>query len=294
MSQSLLELSVDQGTACVVAMDEIKFLRFGENEITSIGTANLNGCSAVMIISAFGAILGHIAPLPDDHFNRLTAGNDHARSKMDLLESLYTAKKRHFPTGSNSWVVCAMFEGEVGLPEQQKIFEDTLLNLDLPYTFRTYTATATRNRQGTTTGQGTVFIQSNGNSPLVYIEDVLMTAQDLYGENAFENMAQYSSTSRGNAVGYTAQYSLPSGGNSSTSAAGPSTNFPQSSINNTSTQAPYYFVRDKIYYYFANGENTILSERPKNVWVFNENGWSQSSQGQKWRFWDGRSVSYGS
>lgn len=288
---SLLELSVRQGTAYKVAMNEFKFLRFGDNGITSIGTANLNGCSAVMVLSAFGAILGHIAPLPDDHSDRSTAGDDHARSKMDLLRSLYTANKRYFPTGSNGWVFCAIFEGEVGLPDQQKIFQDSLVNLGLPYSFRTYTAAATRHRRGTTAGQGTVFIQSNGKNPLVYIEDVDVTPQESHGENTSEYTVQYSSTPGGTSFGYTTQYSLTSEGNSLTSA-GSSTIASQSSIDDTSTQAPYYFVRGKIYYYFANGKNTPLSERPKNVWVFNENGWSESIEGQKWRIWDGRSVSY--
>jgi hypothetical protein len=167
---------------------------------------------------------------------------------------------------------------EVGLPDQQKILEHTLVNLGLSYSFRTYTAAATRHRCGSTAGQGTVFIQSNGNNPLVYIEDVDVTPQESHRENTPEYTAQYSLTPGGNAFGYTTQYSLTSGGNSSTSAAGSSTITSQSSTDDTSTQAPYYFVRDKRYYYFANRENTPLPERPKNIWVINKNRWSESSK----------------
>jgi hypothetical protein len=85
LSQGLLTQSIAQGTAYEVEMNEIKFLPFGENGLTSIGTANLNGCSAVMVLSNFGAILAHIAPLPDDHGGNPEAGDEHAQSKMDHL-----------------------------------------------------------------------------------------------------------------------------------------------------------------------------------------------------------------
>ncbi|KAG9228139.1 hypothetical protein BJ875DRAFT_342699, partial [Amylocarpus encephaloides] len=155
-----------------VAMNEVKFMRFGENGMTSIGTANLNGCSAVMVLSNYGAILRHIAPLPDNHADNPSAGDEHAQTKMDLLRSLYTLHQQCFPTGSNGWVVCAMFEGEVGLPDQQRIFGNTLTGLGLSCSLQTYKVSATRDRRYTWPGQGTVFIQGAGNNPIVYVEDV--------------------------------------------------------------------------------------------------------------------------
>jgi len=82
MAEGLLSIALQENTAYEVAMDEVKFLAFGQNDLTSIGTANLNGCSAVMIVSICGAILAHIPPRPNAHAQDLEAGDRHAQAKM--------------------------------------------------------------------------------------------------------------------------------------------------------------------------------------------------------------------
>ena len=281
MSQSLLAQSVAQCTAYEVVLNEIAFLPFGAYGLTSIGTANMNGCSAVVVLSKLGAILAHIAPLPHDHVGNPEAGDEHAQSKMDLLKSIYRSNEQYFPPGSAGWVVCAMFEGVVALPDQQRIFQRALSDLNLPCSLKTYTVAATRACSGTSPGHGTVFIQENGNNPRVYIEDVEVTIRDLPG---------------GGASGYTAGYSSRSGSGSSPTSysvapAELSTYAPESTTH-TYSDGPYYHIRDNGNYYYENWAGERLWSRPKNVWIFKETGWADTESSQKWRFWDGKSASY--
>lgn len=284
-------------------MNEIKFLPFGENGFTSIGTANLNGCSAIMILSNFGAILGHIAPLPDNHAGNPAAGDEHAKSKMSLLQSLYTSNQRYFPTGSDGWVVCAMFDGEVALPDQQRIFERVLTDLHLPCSLRTYTVAATRARSEESPGKGTVFISGNGNSPTVYVEDVEVTI----GNPPRGGSSSTTGYGVSSAAPFSHALAVPECGSSPTSCfvapvasstyavvpAGLLSYASQSTTHTSSPDEPYYYVQDRVHYYYANGTSTRLADRPKNVWVLNENGWADTNRQKKWRYWDGRTVSFG-
>jgi hypothetical protein len=56
-------------------------------------------------------------------------------------------------------------------------------------------------------------------------------------------------------------------------------------------EQPYYFVENGKYYYW-NTQNTTQVDRPKNVWVKNEKGWSETNRTQFWRYWDGTNISY--
>lgn len=101
-------------------------------KIPCIGTDGLGSCSVVLIVSAFAAILGHVAPRPDDsNVADVNAGDDHIRTFMGNFVGYYRQCAAYFPTGSNSWVVCAMFRGAVALPHQQKIMEDSLRDAGL-------------------------------------------------------------------------------------------------------------------------------------------------------------------
>ncbi|XMA20332.1 hypothetical protein WAI453_013123 [Rhynchosporium graminicola] len=256
MSQSLLARSIAQRTAYKVVINEVKFLPFGENGLTSIGTANLNGCSAVMVLSNFGAILGHIAPLPDNHAGNPAAGDEHAESKMSLLKSL--------------------------------IFERALTDLHLLCSLQTYIVAVTRARSGVSPAKGTIFISGHGNSPRVYIEDVEVTIRN--HPSGGESLTTSYGSSLAAPLAYTPQ-AVPGYGSSSNSysivPAVAST--PEAS----SSDEPYYYVRDRVYYYHANGVSTRLADPPKNVWVLNENGWADTNRQKMWRYWDGRTTSFG-
>lgn len=155
---SLLSIAIGERRAYEVAMDEVEFLQFGRNGLTSIGTANLNGCSVVMIVSAHGAILGHIPPRPrDSNPSDLEAGDRHCQIKMNEVRDLYIANRQCFPKGGSSWVLCAMFLGEVPLSDQQSIMKKSLEMLGLQTSLNTYMAHMA-GQYDSFSGKGTVFI----------------------------------------------------------------------------------------------------------------------------------------
>jgi hypothetical protein len=254
-------------------MNDIKILRFDTNDLVSIGTRNLNGCSVVMVVSVHGAILGHIAPRPSFDMTNPTAGDDHATMMMNRMTSIYYENQQYFPVGSNSWVVCVTFDGEVGLPDQQRIFERALSDLRLPYFHRAYPAGG---RRDAFPGQGTCFIRYNGNChPPVYVEDVEVSAE----------LSPRGGSPRGSAAAQTSRTSPLSVGAAGTTSS-------QASSDVSSGPAPYYCVEQGRYYYRANGQSTRLPAFPSNVWVYNERGWQDSGYTKKWCRWTGSSYEY--
>ncbi|KFY17548.1 hypothetical protein V492_00591 [Pseudogymnoascus sp. VKM F-4246] len=150
---SLLSNALLLGTAYNVAMDEVKFLQFGVKGLTSIGTKDLKGCSVVMIVSPQAAILAHIAPLPpNSNPSDPEAGDRHCQMKMDD-------------------VLCAVFQGEVALPDQQNIMQNSLAKMGLRPSSLTYSIERQRNLHPY---QGTAFIDGSKGDPNMYVEDKIV------------------------------------------------------------------------------------------------------------------------
>jgi hypothetical protein len=153
-------------------MDEVKFLPFGENGITLIGTAQLNECSVVMIVSTYGAILGHIPPNSLDDSMELDLSDCHARSKMSEVEALYQSNSSYFALGGNNWILCAVIHRNVALLTHQAIMEDSLKRLGLSYSLPTY-AVGRISKGALSTG--TCFIDGSGKVLVVYVEDKVIS-----------------------------------------------------------------------------------------------------------------------
>lgn len=329
MALSFLERAVKANSAYEVAMDEVKFLAFDQNGLASIGTANLNGCSAVMIVSIHGAILAHIPPRPNAHSQDLGAGDRHAQAKMHEVAQLYRAYGNSFPTGGSNWVVCAVYEGELALPDQHSIIQESLTSLGLPHSSVAYKAeTAGKEFPG----RGTVFVDGSGHVPVVYVEDREVSngshwssstpTSNPYGAGSSTCISQTPAISGGyftyaqatpisystGSSAYQLQASAPSSGTfaytqgvSTSHGAGPSTNPSQSlaqagpsqvaASSQASYKEPYYYVKDRHYFLCENGKHTPQSTCPKKVWVLNEKGWS-ASNGKKWRYLGENKISY--
>ena len=98
----------------------------------SIGTKDLKGCSVVMIVSPQAAILAYIAPRPpNSDLSDPEAGDRHCQTKMNEVGALYEANKQCFLTYGGSWVLCTVFQGEVALPDQQNIMQNSLAKMGL-------------------------------------------------------------------------------------------------------------------------------------------------------------------
>jgi len=139
------------------------------SQISSIGTDGLGSCSVVLIVSPHAAILGHVAPQPDNaDGNDPYAGDNHIHLFMDRLTEYYVQCRGFFPNSPYSWVVCAVFGNSVALPDQQNIMEMKLravgLNVDTSKTYRVPTLRDHRDR-------GSVFVDATGSTIQVYVED---------------------------------------------------------------------------------------------------------------------------
>lgn len=132
MSLSKLDEAKRSGATVVeVAMDEVRGIVFGAKS-QCIGTVGLGGCSSVLIVSIYGAILAHIPPRPKDSDpTDISAGDRHVQVKMNEVVQLYTRFQSYFPTNTQSWVVCAVFQNNLALPDQQQIMCESLECLGL-------------------------------------------------------------------------------------------------------------------------------------------------------------------
>lgn len=121
-----------QPKVALVPMGEFQFVSF--SQMTAIGTRNLGSCSVVLIASQYGAILAHIPPLPSQASSSAStsmsldpyAGDNNVRALMDQVKQLYHYYQsyNYFPA-SNAHIVCAIFQGEVALPDQVAIMKES-------------------------------------------------------------------------------------------------------------------------------------------------------------------------
>lgn len=165
----LFEQAMNSNDVIEVHMDEVRFVDFAQGSIHGVGTAQLNGCTAVAIASPFGAILAHIPPHPNSDRNNLYAGDRHVEEKIKEFISLYRRFQSYFPPGMTTWVVSPMYQGEIALPDQRNIIERRLHEVGLTAGDSTYFVVRSTDPRGP--GKGTVFIDARGEAPIVYVED---------------------------------------------------------------------------------------------------------------------------
>ncbi|KNG52807.1 hypothetical protein DDE82_009086 [Stemphylium lycopersici] len=167
LNESRFREAVRTAQAKEVRMNAFDMAVFSQT--SSIGTDGLGSCSVVLIVSPHAAILGHVAPQPDNaDRNDPYAGDNHVRLFMDRLTEYYVQCRNFFPNSPYSWVVCAVFGNSVALPDQQNIMEMKLravgLNVDTSKTYRVPTLRDHRDR-------GSVFVDATGSTIQVYVED---------------------------------------------------------------------------------------------------------------------------
>lgn len=107
----------------LVAMNQIKYVHFTVNK-NGLGTEDLNACTAVVVASSTGAILGHFSPRPPGAPINAAAGDAHIRAKMEQIHTLLKDNKQDFPTNiSTGLIAYAVYRGAVALPSQKTIIE---------------------------------------------------------------------------------------------------------------------------------------------------------------------------
>src|SRR5689334_18356023 len=88
MAISRFQAAINASQTYEVEMNQVQLLIFNLRPLQAIGTRNLNGCTAVVIISPFAAILSHIPPQPylTEHPG---VGMQNVRARMEEVLSLY-------------------------------------------------------------------------------------------------------------------------------------------------------------------------------------------------------------
>lgn len=124
----------------------------------------------MIIASKYGAILAHIQPLPSLQPSADLLGYDNIRSMMEQVSSLYDQYRGQscFPS-ADTVIVCALFKGSIGMPDQLDLIRQYLEGMGLNPTIRTYNVPPDKGLAG----QGTVIVESKTNqeTPTILVED---------------------------------------------------------------------------------------------------------------------------
>ncbi|RJE27486.1 hypothetical protein PHISCL_00220 [Aspergillus sclerotialis] len=148
-------------------MGAVQFVHFQETPV--IAAEHLQGCSVVIIASTYGAILGHITPLPPDPSTD-ELGYENVRSMMRRVATLYHYyRAQHFFPTAGTVIVCAGRDGTIRLPDQVHIMQSCFNEIGYNPMTRIYEAPWIANFPG----RGMVIVRSwlNNQPPTVYVED---------------------------------------------------------------------------------------------------------------------------
>lgn len=173
MASNKLEESRRRGDLQVVGMDQVGFLRFKTNGKYCLGTANLNSCTAVTIVSRNAAVLAHIAPRPSSENKDEATGDNYVKAKMKEVTSLLEKHQSDFNNQAPGGVVVyAVYNGKVALEDQIKIIGAHLKALKLPVKTVPYKVLEAGDSRSP--GKGTVLVDARGKTPAVWVEDNLV------------------------------------------------------------------------------------------------------------------------
>jgi hypothetical protein len=158
------------GEATRTSMNGLESVVFSDTPC--LGTDGLGGCSVVLIVSPFAAMLGHVSPRPlDSDPDDTKIGDQHVRTFARRVTNRYQQFPELFPPDSSCWVICAESEDLVALPNQQKILERELRVFGLAVdTSQTYHVPYTPDYAD----RGSVFVDGRGDTIRVYVESKLV------------------------------------------------------------------------------------------------------------------------
>ena len=158
-----------KGKLEMVAMNQIKYLHFAGNK-QGLVTEDLNSCTAVVIASPTGAILGHFSPRSLGAPADAAAGDAHIQAKMDQISALLENHKQDFPTnGSTGLIAYAVYRGEIALPSQKTIIESRFKQWGIPLKRVEYIVLEPREPRSS--GKGSVMVLHQDAKVYLFVED---------------------------------------------------------------------------------------------------------------------------
>lgn len=103
------------------------------------------------------------------------AGDQNVQALMSRVASLYTQQQQIYFPEADTFIVCAIYAGDVALPDQKRIIEGNISQMGLSHLSSVFYDVPT-NRANP--GQGTTLIDAKehvGRKPAVYVEDKLVS-----------------------------------------------------------------------------------------------------------------------
>ncbi|KAL5344142.1 hypothetical protein BJX70DRAFT_352654 [Aspergillus crustosus] len=160
-----LERLANERRAVLVPMGQVNFVAF--NQLPAIGTWDLMGCSVVLVVSQFGAILAHIPPQPQATLDP-NAGDANVLRMMNQVRNLHIQYSALFPLATTS-IVCAVYGGQVALPDQLEIMRRKFSEMGYTPLIQYYHVPTNVSQPG----QGTVVarILPGHTTPTVFVQD---------------------------------------------------------------------------------------------------------------------------
>jgi hypothetical protein len=163
--------ALGEGQALDVQMNHLEIISFtGHTRFRAIGTRDLNGCTVIIVVSEFGALISHISPRPYPTTDPY-AGEVHMRAKiMEVCRKIRNQDGDFYTAGRMKvGILCAAHGGRVGLPHQRRIAEMALQRVCRPQCVRTFSyEVGTVPRTG---AKGTVFVDGRAGFGKVFVED---------------------------------------------------------------------------------------------------------------------------
>ncbi|GAB7366158.1 hypothetical protein MBLNU230_g7720t1 [Neophaeotheca triangularis] len=179
--KGLLAQAMDRGLVELVGINEVKSLVFGTpvaGRPASLGVSGLSACTVVVVVSDLAAVVAHIGPniLGSQDPNSFTLL---AQEKMSEMERLYLQDQRLFSSSTNAYVIFATFRSTPTSPEQATIFRQRLDALGLPIVRDVGYERSAQSLIDVNRAEGTVWVVKRNNTPMVYLEDQVITPNAL-------------------------------------------------------------------------------------------------------------------
>lgn len=182
MPSSRLQQAQAQGRLQRVPMDDVGFLKFSKDGNQYLGTAGLNSCAAVVIVSQKAAILAHIAPRPSAQNIDKATGDAHVKTKLSEVKRLLDQHANEFYGQQAGCVVAyAVYQGKVALESQVQIIGALLTKWQFPTNPIPYYVMDSKEIKDS--ANGTVLIDATGKVPAVYVEDALAVKSKASGSS---------------------------------------------------------------------------------------------------------------
>lgn len=154
----------------IVEMNSVGYLHFQQEDRIYIVTHDLNGCTAVVIVSKDAAILAHISPRPSEANPDQATGDAHVKTKMKQVWTLLGQHLNDFrEEGTGGLIVSAVLSGKVCLEDQKNIIEAEFRARKLR--FQSVSYPILNKGEYCPSGKGTVLVDASGEMPIVWVED---------------------------------------------------------------------------------------------------------------------------